>query len=253
MLHSALADRLHQKFCEGGWLVHSGFRSVSGLVESPEALVRLLVDIQGESGVLFPTFTGRAEDGPDDPPVFDVRTTVGYTGAVPEAARRLAGPLRRSLSASHSFVAFGSQAEAWLPDQVRSRRPCDAHSPLRKLAAAGGRILLLGCGLDALTLVHAAEEEAEVPYVLQLKPTRVWVTDAAGERRDLGEQRLHSWETPRDFPSLSPLLREAGVLEETVIEGATLLSLEADRTLEVLTEAFRRDPWLPVPRDRRRR
>lgn len=243
----ALLDLLRRERCEGGWLVHSGFRALRSHVETPSELVRALAEVQRDAGVLFPTFTGRAEDGPECPPEFDVRCTVAYTGAVPEAARTIAGPRRRSLSASHSFVAFGAQAEDWLPDHVLCRRPSDPPSPLRRLAAAGGRILMLGCGLSALTLVHAAEEEAAVPYVFQPHPTRVWVTDAEGQRRDLGEQWLHSWDTPRDFWRLRPLLTSAGVLREFDLDGASVRVIDAKPALDVLIEALKADPWLPVP------
>ena len=53
-----------------------------------------------------------------------------------------------------SFAAVGPIAK----ELVRGQTPMDALAPLRALAEAGGRVVLMGVGLEKMTLLHAAEE-----------------------------------------------------------------------------------------------
>jgi len=55
-----------------------------------------------------------------------------------------------------SFAAVGPMAE----ELVRGQTPMDALAPLRALAEASGQVVLMGVGLEKMTLLHAAEEEA---------------------------------------------------------------------------------------------
>jgi aminoglycoside N3'-acetyltransferase len=54
-----------------------------------------------------------------------------------------------------SFTAIGPRADLTL-----EQRPLDVYAPLRILAARDGFVLLVGVGLDRMTLLHAAEERA---------------------------------------------------------------------------------------------
>jgi aminoglycoside 3-N-acetyltransferase len=75
-------------------------------------------------------------------------------GAVPAAV--LARPDR--LRGNHplcSFAAVGPRAEL-----VLEQRPLDVYAPLRILAARNGLVLLIGVGLERMTLIHLAEERA---------------------------------------------------------------------------------------------
>ena len=54
-----------------------------------------------------------------------------------------------------SFAAIGPRA-----DLVTEQRPLDAYAPLRILVARDGFVLLIGVGLERMTLLHLAEERA---------------------------------------------------------------------------------------------
>jgi aminoglycoside 3-N-acetyltransferase len=75
-------------------------------------------------------------------------------GAIPAAV--LARPER--LRGNHplcSFAAVGPRA-----DLVEEQRPLDVYAPLRILVAREGLVLLIGVGLERMTLVHLAEERS---------------------------------------------------------------------------------------------
>lgn len=147
-------------------LIHSSFRALSQWGGEPRKWAGDLDEILSPSGLMLPTFTGRAADGPDDPPRFDPAESPGYTGALTEAARHLWGPESRSLHPTHSYLCRGA-ASGWKAGHEESPTPCGPNPPLVRLAKNGGQILLAGCGLTSLTLVHAAEEAAGAPFVMQ--------------------------------------------------------------------------------------
>lgn len=69
---------------------------------------------------------------------------------------------QRSAHPLASFVAVGAQAH-WLTADHALDYPHGADSPLARLCAAGGKVVLLGAALSNLTLVHHAEHLANVP------------------------------------------------------------------------------------------
>ncbi|GAA4932838.1 aminoglycoside N-acetyltransferase AAC(3)-VIII [Streptomyces coeruleoprunus] len=101
-------------------------------------------------------------------------------GRVPEALRHWPGAVR-SRHPDASFVAVGPAAHRLMDDHPWDH-PHGPDTPLARLTEAGGRVLLLGAPLDALTLLHHAEALAEAPdkrYVEYEQPItvegrRVW-------------------------------------------------------------------------------
>lgn len=225
-------------------LVHSSYKSLGAPVEGgPAGVVESLMRAVGDEGtVLFPTLTGTAAMDRDHPPLFDVRATAAWTGAVPEAARRHPRALR-SLHPTHSVAALGRRAREYVDGHEYARTPCGPGTPYGRLVERGGTVLLLGVSLEACTLFHGFEEEAEVSYHLQAQPARARVTDAAGRTREV-EVLLHWWNeaAPRRFEAAAPLLRERGALAESRVLGARVLLVDAALAREVLVPRLRADP-----------
>ena len=72
-------------------LVHSSLSGLGHVEGGADAVIDALLDAVGAAGtVLFPTLTGSPADGPDAPPIMDVRTTPCWTGSShrPKWARR---------------------------------------------------------------------------------------------------------------------------------------------------------------------
>src|SRR5215210_5495176 len=73
-------------------LVHSSLSRLGNVKGGADAVVDSLLTAVGPTGtVLFPTLTGTEHDGPDAPPVVDVRSTPCWTGRIPETARHRKG------------------------------------------------------------------------------------------------------------------------------------------------------------------
>lgn len=95
---------------------------------------------------------------PFDPAISSARRDFGR---FPERLRTWPGA-KRSGHPEVSFAAVGGCAR-WLLDAQQDQDPWGVDSPLGRLTASGGQVLLLGAPINRLTLCHHAESIANVP------------------------------------------------------------------------------------------
>jgi len=126
---------------------------------------------------------GRGEAYLEECPAFDPeRSRANRKWSILTEYLRTWPGARRSDHPEASVVAIGAKA-AWLTKDHPLHYPYGPGSPLAKLCEAGGKVLVLGSPLNAITVLHYAETLAEIPNkriiryrmpVLQ-KGKRVWV------------------------------------------------------------------------------
>jgi aminoglycoside 3-N-acetyltransferase len=144
-------------------------------------------------------------------------------GAIPAAV--LARPERvRGDNPLSSFAAIGPRA-----DLVTEQRPLDAYAPLRILVARDGFVLLIGVGLERMTLLHLAEERAGRTLF------RRWANAPDGLPMEV-EVGSCSDGFGNLEPVLGPLARERDV------GSSRWRALPARATVEAASEAIRERP-----------
>lgn len=223
-------------------LVHSSLSKLGWVEGGAEAVILALLDAVSPGGtVLFPTLTGTEDDGPDHPPVMDVRTASCWTGRIPRTA--LAWPdAVRSLHPTHSVTAIGADPEAWTEGHERVETPCGIGSPYLKLMDRGGKILLLGeVTQESNTTLHALEELANVPYHLQEGVTRGIAVDTGG-REHIVENRLHLWGWDRNFEKVQPVLERSGAAHTGQVGKSVATLVDAGAMRDVLLPLLQDDP-----------
>ena len=134
-------------------VVHASLRAVG--LDADEVIGALLEAVGPHGLVVMPTFTYDNETYAPDLP--------GRTGALAEAFRRRPDALR-SRHPTYSVAAVGTGAADLLDGHDRAGAT-GVDSPLGRLAAAGGHVLLLGVGHTANTTVHVGEFQAGAPYL----------------------------------------------------------------------------------------
>lgn len=143
--------------------VHSSLSALGYVEGGAEAAVEALLEAIGPTGTLMvPTFNHMAReafDGSDD--IFDLRTTRSISGAITEVVR-LRPDAHRSMHPTHPCAAIGPRAQE-LTSEHLDLKTFDERSPLGKLIAAGGKIVLLGVGMNRNTAAHIAETRANAP------------------------------------------------------------------------------------------
>ncbi|HWV25137.1 MAG TPA: AAC(3) family N-acetyltransferase [Thermomicrobiales bacterium] len=232
-------------------LVHSAMSRLGWVEGGAEAVIGALLDTVSPGGtVLFPTLTGTERDGPEHPPVMDVRTSSCWTGRIPQIALACPGAVR-SLHPTHSVTAIGARAGEYTAGHERVTTPCGPGSPYVRLMERGGKILLLGgVTQESNTSLHAMEELADVPYHLQPDITIGFAIDAQGGRHEVAN-RLHLWGWERDFRKVQPILERhdaarslpIGASSSTLIDAGamrdTLMPLMRDAPLFLLSDRAR--------------
>jgi aminoglycoside 3-N-acetyltransferase len=149
----------------GALMVHASLKSLGEVEGGAETVIRALLNAVGAEGtLLMPALSYATVD--EDNPCFDQQKTPSCVGALPEYFRLRRGTLR-SIHPTHSVSAYGKNAESLLKDHQLDSTPCGVHSPFYRLREAGGQILMLGCGMQSNTSMHAIEEVAKVPYLLK--------------------------------------------------------------------------------------
>lgn len=157
-------------------MVHAAVSRLGRLLNGPDALIGALADAAGPAGTLlaYADWDARYEELLDaggcvpaewreHVPPFDPATSraVRDNGVLPEFLRTMPGA-RRSGNPSASTVALGARAQWFTADH-----PLDygygPGSPLAKLVAAEGKVLMLAAPLDTMTLLHHAEHLAQIP------------------------------------------------------------------------------------------
>ena len=221
---------------------HTSLSAFGRIRGGADALIDAVLETVGREGAaLAPTFTFDARWGPGCPPVFDLRQSLSVTGRTPEVFRLRPNALR-SLHPTHSWAAIGARAVDITRGHEDSPTPCGPISPLGRLVALSGKVLLLGVTLESCTFFHYCEEVAVVPYHLQPRPTRVVMTTAAGAtvERDF---YLHRWGgSPRDFTKPEPELLRLGLMRKTTLGPAEIRLLDASKTAEFLIDILRHNP-----------
>lgn len=141
----------------GVLLVHCAFSRVAPVQGGPVTLVDALRDALGPDGTLaMPSMSD------DDEHVFDTaRTPCHGMGIVADTFWRQSGVLRSD--SPHAFAAQGPYA-ADITAPHPAYTPHGDGTPVARIAALDGQVLLLGVGHDANTTVHLAEERANVRY-----------------------------------------------------------------------------------------
>lgn len=157
-------------------MVHSSVRAVGPVVGGPNSIVQALLDVLTPAGTLL-MYVGW-EDAPTEIhtwpaamqalfyetcPPYDPRTAraVRDHGILVECFRTWPGVLR-SAHPDCSMAALGAQA-AWLTANHPFMYGYGAGSPLHKLCELEGSVLMLGAPLDTITLLHYAEDQADLP------------------------------------------------------------------------------------------
>jgi len=198
---------------------HSSLRAVG--MDADELIDELLAAVGPSGLIVMPTFTYDNDTFAQDTP--------GRTGALPEAFRRRPGALRSGHPA-YSLAAIGTGAAELLEGHERVGATA-VGSPLDRLAAAGGLVLLLGVGQTSNTTGHVGEFHANAPYLgIPFDPD--WPTH--------GFDRFPG--CSRAFGVLERPLRERGAIRDGKVGRALAQLVPGSAVIEATVELVRADP-----------
>src|SRR5690242_417743 len=215
----------------GVLLVHTSFRAVRPVEGGPRGLIGALHDAIGEAGTLvMPTMTDGAS--PFDP----ATTPTCEMGITAELFWRTPG-VRRSGHPGASFAAAGPRAEEICAPQPLSP-PHGPDSPVGRVHALGGQVLLLGVGHSESTTLHLAEALAGVPY--SVEHPCVVVVDGEARTVPIAETD----HCCHGFAQMDDWLREAGLQREGRVGHAHARLAYSRDVVEVAVRHLGADPLI---------
>lgn len=156
-------------------MVHSSGEALERLGWDLSGVIDLLFDYLGPHGTLaMPTHPKLFQR--DGRVVYNLRRSPSTVGLITELFRRRAGVVRSRFPFS-SAAASGPRAEDLTSGHARSFAPHDEQSPYARLAEVGGKVLLMGCPLNRMTILHVAEDalRESLPVADFHRPVEVWV------------------------------------------------------------------------------
>jgi aminoglycoside 3-N-acetyltransferase len=186
---------------------------------NPPGFVPIQRNAWGEDSYPFePTFSGFRHEPADATPVS------ADNGAIPQALVRLPGA-RRGNHPVDSFAAVGPLAT----ELVGRQTAWDVYAPFEALMKHDGAVLLIGVGLDRMTLLHDAERRAGRELLLR------W-----GRRRDGTISAVRVGGCSDGFPRLESVV--APLSAETMVGESRWRAFPAQATVEAASAAIRADP-----------
>jgi aminoglycoside 3-N-acetyltransferase len=208
-----------------------------------EAVIAGLLDVLGADGtLLMPALS--YEHVTLDTPHFDVNNTPSNVGALPEFFRLRAGT-QRSVHPTHSVCATGRLASQIIEHHIEDTTPCGPNSPFHLLPKYDGQILMLGCGLEPNTSMHAIEELVEPPYLYD-PPMEVQLTLTDGKviTKTYKPHNFRGWH--QRYERIEQVMAN-GLRHRRVLEAKCYL-IEAKSLWESALSALHSDPLYFVSR-----
>ena len=220
---SKLAEGFHRLGLRPGdaVVVHSSLRSLGHVEGGAESVIDALLDVIEPQGLLvLPTFTYSSQ-------VFDPARTPSLTGRITEMGRLWPGAVR-SWHPTHSVAAIGAGASELCAGHHRVG--CFAlDSPLDRLAARGGYVLLLGVGHVSNSTVHVGESHARAPYLgVPFSPDRPNQFTIIAPTGELAVSMTEFPGCSKAFGVAEKVLRDRGQIRDAIVgEALTQLVLGA--------------------------
>lgn len=222
-------------------LVHASLSAIGFVPGREKTVIAALKEVLGPQGTLvLPTHTWEWVNAGSRS--FDARTAPSCVGRLPEIFRTMPG-VKRSLHPTHSVAAIGPQADMLLVGHEDAATPCGEGTPYHRLLQNGGRILMLGAGLESNTSFHTLEAIAGFPHLMEPYAFDFQITDLNG----LQIQRtcaLHLEGIHRCYPEMEELLVSGKVIARGKAGAAKTLLIEGKPFLETMTALLANNPNL---------
>ena len=200
-----------------------------------ETIVSALLDAVGDDGlILVPTYTYSTTR-------FDPAIDPSLTGRLTEMIWTWPGA-RRSWHPTHSAAAIGAGAEDLVAGH-HLRAACGFGSPMDRMAARNGWVLLIGVGHNTNSTIHVGEVHAAVPYLdvpfFADSPREVTVVTPEGE---MVVPIIHPSGCSKAFGAVERPLRQRGAVRDGFFGGALVQLMRGQAVIETVVEMLTANP-----------
>lgn len=204
-------------------IVHSSLSRIGYILGGADTLIDAFLEVIGSGGLLvMPAFSALQYDKKNGLYVFDVKDTPCYTGNVPETFMRRKG-VRRSISPTHSLVAYGKNAEWFVKDHEKCSNPYGSKGPFYKLYDLDAKIFLIGVDQLANSSIHIVEDKyKKFPFRVWAKKKKVMVILKDGSKKTIYAR----WHLPHLYKIRDNNILEKYFLKERLMKVYHFFSTE---------------------------
>jgi aminoglycoside 3-N-acetyltransferase len=237
-----LLENLHQLGIDpkGTLLVHASYKSIGEVENGPDTVLETLIEYMKDGLLVFPSHTWATIDANN--PVYSVNDTPTCIGIIPELARKKPGGFR-SAHPTHSVVAFGKDAKAFVQGDEYFDTPCARSSAWGKLLDRNATILLLGVGMNRDTFIHGIEEWLDLPERLT-EEKEMLISILFDGTKVIVPSRRHIGHPSENFPKVKDYLLASKVLKAGTFGDAEVLYHSTLELYEALVPLLKENPAL---------
>jgi aminoglycoside 3-N-acetyltransferase len=216
-------------------VMHSSLRSLGKVEGGANAVIGALLDVIGPEGLLAaPAYT--YSNG-----YFDPATDSCKTGAIPDAMWKWPGAAR-SWHPTHSVTAIGHGAADVCADH-HLRGAAGLDSPFDRMAARGGKILLLGVGHNANSTIHVGESHAGVPFLhVPFTPNPFKTATVITADGPLEVEMKQPSGCSKAFGAVERTLRERGQVRDGMVGLSLVQWMSAQDVINATVDILTADP-----------
>src|SRR3989338_2827679 len=179
-------------------VAHSSLGRIGHVENGPDDVINAFLEIIGKDGLLImPAFSILKYNRKLKMYIFDVRNTPTYTGSIPETFRKRKG-VKRSISPTHSYCAFGKRAAEFVKNHENCDNPFVMNGPFGKLYYWNAKIFLIGVDQLANTPLHIVEDKTNFPVKVFTDKFKVLVVNKGKKRLIEARKHLPSLRKHRD-------------------------------------------------------
>lgn len=226
-------------------LVHSSMKALGEVCGGADTVLDALMETVKDGLLVLPTHTWASIRG--EHLLFDPETEPSCVGILTELFRKREG-VYRSLHPTHSMAAWGREAKEYVDADLNwSDTPCAREGCWGELYRRKAKILLLGCGLNRNTYMHAVEEWNGISGRLceEREPMQVRMPDGSvRERKMCRHFKPNGISISEYYVKMKPLFLERGIAREGKIKQAECLLCDAVQEADFVTECLKRQPDL---------
>ncbi len=224
-----ILEKFHEFGVKSGdkFILHSSLKSLGKVEGGADTVIDAMLESVHPGGTVFvPSSTfGKP---------FNPTTSTSEVGWITEVFRKRPGVIR-SLHPSHSVAGIGPDAARILAGHEMTT-PMGPGSPLIKLAAEGGFIMLIGATHEGNSTVHCAHELAQVPFLNTFRDMEVFDDD--------GNVRIARALIPgcsSGFDNVEPLLVENNALRIDKLGNAVIRWMKGQDVIDIALAAVKKN------------
>ena len=171
--------------------------------------------------------------------IFDPLNTPSGEGELSELFRTLPGVVR-SCHPANSLAALGEANEWLMAGHEKCPSAFSAASPWWKICQQGGKMILIGCGLESAGIIAAAEEWAGIAKLSKRFYHRRLALGNGRNRRI--KIKFHTGSHALNYPKAEELLRSEGLLSRSNWDRCDVIVMDMNGCVDFLLRHLRRKP-----------